>query len=273
MSQSQTKLEELPFSFQGVEEKYGSLIDAEELCPGVYYASARLLERYTFLVAQYMVVTASSPAISPEARAYGAPLPDGALIFEANDYYDKGQHVVRYEAHKYLADHGLPLPEAESLLGDRVFGMEVCPEYFGQLPVPTDTPWGPPLRHDRLGNGLYWLETEYAGWVLALAYPIREDLMFHTRVFAALMPTDRERGLDNTFGYCFYPFEVSCIPLFELLEYGERDWADKIDIAALKNAILKFYPDYLKPDLYERQNPPSIAATPGAGTDFYRFPA
>lgn len=73
MSQSQTKLEELPFSFQGVEEKYGSLIDAEELCPGVYYASARLLERYTFLVAQYMVVTASSPAISPEARAYGAP--------------------------------------------------------------------------------------------------------------------------------------------------------------------------------------------------------
>lgn len=109
--------------------------------------------------------------------------------------------------------------------------------------------------------------------MLALAYPIREDLMFHTRVFAALMPTDRERGLDNTFGYCFYPFEVSCIPLFELLEYGERDWADKIDIAALKNAILKFYPDYLKPDLYERQNRPSIAATPGAGTDFYRFPA
>ena len=151
--------------------------------------------------------------------------------------------------------------------------MEVCPEYFGQLPVPTDTPGGPPLRHDRLGNGLYWLETEYAGWVLALAYPIREDLMFHTRVFAALMPTDRERGLDNTFGYCFYPFEVSCIPLFELLEYGERDWADKIDIAALKNAILKFYPDYLKPDLYERQNRPSIAATPGTGTDFYRFPA
>ena len=58
MSESHTKLEELPFSFQGVEEKYGSLIDAEELCPGVYYASARLLERYTFLVAQYMVVTA-----------------------------------------------------------------------------------------------------------------------------------------------------------------------------------------------------------------------
>ena len=36
MSESHTKLEELPFSFQGVEEKYGSLIDAEELCPGVY---------------------------------------------------------------------------------------------------------------------------------------------------------------------------------------------------------------------------------------------
>ena len=33
MSESHTKLEELPFSFQGVEEKYGSLIDAEELCP------------------------------------------------------------------------------------------------------------------------------------------------------------------------------------------------------------------------------------------------
>lgn len=160
MSQSQTKLEELPFSFQGVEEKYGSLIDAEELCPGVYYASARLLERYTFLVAQYMVVTASSPAISPEARAYGAPLPDGALIFEANDYYDKGQHVVRYEAHKYLADHGLPLPEAESLLGDRVFGMEVALNISASSRSPRTHPG------DRLSATTAW-GTGSTGWRLS----------------------------------------------------------------------------------------------------------
>lgn len=160
MSQSQTKLEELPFSFQGVEEKYGSLIDAEELCPGVYYASARLLERYTFLVAQYMVVTASSPAISPEARAYGAPLPDGALIFEANDYYDKGQHVVRYEAHKYLADHGLPLPEAESLLGDGSLGWRSCPEYFGPAPGPHGH------TGDRLSATTAW-GTGSTGWRLS----------------------------------------------------------------------------------------------------------
>lgn len=92
MSQSQTKLEELPFSFQGVEEKYGSLIDAEELCPGVYYASARLLERYTFLVAQYMVVSRPAPQLSRRrpGPTGGPPCPDGALIFEANDLLRQG---------------------------------------------------------------------------------------------------------------------------------------------------------------------------------------
>ena len=250
MDKKQMPISELPFNFDGLEPQYGQIKHAELICPGVYFIMTKFNTDRPRFAGEYLVVTEDSPAISPEARNFTTPLPTIPRMFLCEYDYDcKGRHVVEYEAHKYLVEHGLPLPEGESLEEARAFGREVCPEYFGQLPVPTDTPWGPPLRHDRLGNGLYWLETEHAGWGLALAYPIREDLMFHTRVFAALMPTDRERGLDNTFGYCFYPFEVSCIPLFELLEYGERDWADKIDIAALKNAILKFYPDYLKPDL------------------------
>lgn len=49
--------------------------------------------------------------------------------------------------------------------------MEVCPEYFGEFPIPDETPLGEPIRWETLWNGLYWLETRDAGWVLAISLP------------------------------------------------------------------------------------------------------
>lgn len=92
-------------------------------------------------------------------------------MYSTEDYFNKPRWVVTYEIHKYLVDQGIPLPDGESLAEDRVRGMEVCPEYFGEFPVPVETPWGPILQYDKLWNGIYWLETAEAGWALALAFP------------------------------------------------------------------------------------------------------
>ena len=93
--------------------------------------------------------------------------------------------------------------------------MEVCPEYFGEFPIPDETPWGEPIRLEKLWNGLYWLETRDAGWVLAIAYPMGDDLRDETLELAQLTERDRKSGIDNTCGFRFYRYEASCIPLYE----------------------------------------------------------
>ena len=126
---------------------------------------------------------ADSPAIPLTAKSYGIPLessPEVLVVYCNADYFDKSRWVMTYEIDKYLVDHNFPLPDGESLLEVRVRGMEVCPEYFGEFPIPTETPWGAPLQHDRLANGVFWLRTEKAGWVLALAYPICDSLLPET---------------------------------------------------------------------------------------------
>lgn len=113
--------------------------------------------------------------------------------------------------------------------------MEVCPEYFGEFPIPDETPLGEPIRWETLWNGLYWLETRDAGWVLAIAYPMGDDLRDETLELAQLTERDRKSGIDNTCGFRFYRCEASCIPLYELLDYrSKKTWEPKINIPALK---------------------------------------
>lgn len=125
-------------------------------------------------------------------------------------------------------------------------------------------------------NGLVgnWLETRDAGWVLAIAYPMGDDLRDETLELAQLTERDRKSGIDNTCGFRFYRCEASCIPLYELLDYrSKKTWEPKINIPALKNAILDFDPDYARKifdddlDLLKE-----FSYTPGAGTSFYQFP-
>ena len=268
-------MKDLSFDFHAVEEQYGRIHYAEAICPGVYYIGTRGSMTNPFFLEEYIVVTEDSPAISPEARAYGTQLPISPTVYLYDgDYTCKGRHVVIYEAHKYLADHGLPLPEGYSLASDRSFGMEVCPEYFGEFPIPTETPWGPVLRHDRLQNGLYWLETADAGWVLAISYPLCSGLWDATLESAALNQYDRENGIDNTCGYRFYTYEVSCLPIYELIDLEGDPWEARFNRAALQNAVLKAFPNYGSGDgVHSPKFEPGqqILPTPGVGTDFYHF--
>lgn len=275
MKNNQIPISKLPFSFDGLEREYGVIHYAEQLCPGVYYISAAAKGIRPYVGSEYYVVTGDAPAISPAARAYGTPLPanPGVLLYPLDDCFDKGRRVVEYEIHKYLVEHGCPLPEGESLRADQVWGMEACPEYFGEFPVPEETPWGAAIRHEKIWNGLYWVESEGLGWVLAIAYPYCEDLLDQTRALASPTEYDLENGIENTFGYRFYSYALSLLPLFELWAYAQDTWADRINYAALKNAILETFPDFAQ-ELYNasaRTEDRLIQPTPGAGTEFYHF--
>ena len=276
-SPSQITKDELPFDVHAYEKRYGPIRSMEELCPGIYQILNGPEAPWRFCT-EYIVALKDSPAISDEAKDYGTPAEEvpEILMYSIEDYFEKPRWVVTYEIHKYLVDHGFPLPDGKTLAEDRARGMEVCPEYFGEFPIPTETPWGPVLQHERLWNGLYWLETAEAGWVLALAFPLFEDVREKTAMLAVAAPSTSEDGEDSDFAYHFYPHEQSCLPLFELLPYAEKTWAKQINAAALKNAILELFPDYAREDAEEYAELPigeQILFTPGAGTDFYEFPA
>ena len=166
-------ISDLPFNVHAFESRYGKIRSAEKLCPGVFRILTVPIPLDQFICSDLFVVMADSPAIPLTAKSYGIPLessPEVLVVYCNADYFDKSRWVMTYEIDKYLVDHNFPLPDGESLLEVRVRGMEVCPEYFGEFPIPTETPWGAPLQHDRLANGVFWLRTEKAGWVLALAY-------------------------------------------------------------------------------------------------------
>lgn len=273
MDKNQVPISELPFNFDGLESQYGQIKYAELICPGVYYIGTKLnIDRPRF-AGEYLVVTEDSPAISPEARGFTTPLPTIPRTFLCAYTYDcKGRHVVEYEARKYLMEHGAPLPEDETPEDSRVYGMEVCPEYFGEFPIPEETPWGVTLRHDRLWNGLYWLETAQAGWVLAIAYPLYTVLYDDTLALGVKAGNDRE---GKAFDYCFYPYQTSCRPLFEMLPYDEDTWGQKINGKALQNALLNEFPDYGTEDDRNSPDLPAeerILPIQDIGTDFYHFP-
>ena len=153
---------DLPFQFSAdAKKQYGKIRYAEKLGPGVYFITTSRDHSWS-LGGEYLVVTSDSPAISDKAHAYGTPLPTNPItyLYSYNDYFDKGRWVVEYELHKYCLEHGIPLPKGESLQNDIARGMEVCPEYFGEFPIPAETPWGAPIQADKVGNGVFWLKTE-----------------------------------------------------------------------------------------------------------------
>ena len=266
---------DLPFNFDGYEDQYGSIEFGEFLCPGVYYVVTKLPCRFH---GEYIVVVEDSPAVSQKARGYGKLLSTTPPVLLCEmDYFDKGRWVVEYEAYQYMEEHGIPLPEDESLWETELRGMEVCPEYFGEFPVPANTPWGPPIQHIRLWNGLDWLKTENDGWVLAVAYPLCDDLHTKTQNLGLLLKEDEDKLEEhcNIFSCRFYPYGLSSVVLFELLECSDQPWESQINRSALHNMILERFPKYVTereendPDLPSTQK---ILATPGAGTEFYPLP-
>ena len=270
----QIPVAQLPFRFgAAVKKEYGAIHYAEELGPGVYYI-ATLPPQGHYFGGECLVVTADSPIISDRARTFGTPLPTNPItyIYSHNDYFDKGRWVVEYELHKYCLEHGIPLPQGGSLREDIARGMETCPEYFGEFPIPMETPWGAPIQADKVGNGVFWLRTEQEGWVLTIAYPICEDISEYVLEHAVLLPEDREKGIDNTCGFRFFRKQDSCLPLLELIEFTNPDWAGKFSMPAIKNAVLQFFPDYARNYENIATMEERIGFDADAGTEFYRFP-
>ena len=274
-AQKQFTVLELSFQFPAaVEKQYGKIHDAEDLGAGVYYISTYLPEdRYAG--GEYFLVTADSPAISDAAHAYGTWLPTNPVtyLYSCEDYFEKGRWVVSYELHKYLTDQGIPLPDGESLQNDVACGMEVCPEYFGEFPIPTETPWGAPVQADKVGNGVFWLKTEQEGWVLSVACPVYDDINLEVQKRSLTMQVGLTKWAGNTCPYQFYPYCASCLLLLELIEFTNPGWAGKFSMPAIKNAILESFPEYAE---WYNQNTSSqkeeIIYTADVGTVFYRFP-
>lgn len=266
---------DLPFNFEGYEDQYGSIKFGEAIGPGIYYTVTKLPHSFC---GEYIVAAEDSPAVSSRAKSYGKLLSTTPPVLLCElEYFDKGRWVVIYEAYKYMTEHGIPLPEGESLWEIELRGMEVCPEYFGEFPVPTNTPWGPPAQHIRLWNGLDWLKIENGDWVLAVAYPLCDDLHTKTQNWGLLLKED-EDGLKercNIFSCRFYPYGLSSLALFELLECPDQPWESEINKAALHNMILERFPGYVAEQ--EKNNPDlpaelKILETPGVGTKFYPLP-
>ena len=243
------KTDSLPFD---IEDDIGEVLASERLCPGVYYVSARDLEKG--LPHEYYIASKREAPLSEQAKAYGTPMDcDEDLLAFLLENEKGGGTVVRYEVQKYRAAYQMPMLDDEAILVTAIYGMEHYPEYFGDYPVPTLTPRGATLRHKRLACGVYLLETESFERMIAVCYPVWScDLSDYTLKQAELLDSDARQGIDSTLGYLFFPEDAGCLALFELWKwYDEFMASGLIDREAMMNAIWQKHPEYAA--LFNRQ--------------------
>ena len=283
--------ENLPVDVSGL----GELFSAELECPGVYHLAVKSEGNHNLFPTEYYLVLDNAP-ISKEARGYGTRLETGQGLVFSLEQEGSGAKIIEYEIFRYRVLSHLPLPEGETLHGCAVCGAELYPEYFGMLPVPALTPWGYTTRHRTLANGIYWIETDQCEEVLAVSHPVwQTDLSDSVLRHAHQTDYDREYGIDRTLGYQFFTKKVSCVVIFELLQYHPEWQADgKVYLPALMNTILKYWPEYAMTFNAHKQaglndgaglflrsmgievelngsTERMITLTPGAGTDFLQW--
>ena len=273
----------------------GELVSAELECPGVYYLAVKFkTDRCPFPMEYYLVLDGAP--ISKEARGYGTPLENGQGLVFSLEQEGSGAKIIEYEIYKYRVLHHFPLPGNETLHGCAVYAAELYPEYFGMLPVPMLTPWGYTTRHRALSSGIYWIETDQCVDVLAVSHPAwAADLSGGILRHARQTDYDTEHGINHTLGYKFFSQKQSCVVIFELLQY-HPEWltSGRVDLPALMNAILEYWPEYaVSFNAHEQAGLNDVAGlflrymgidvelsgsvermislTPGAGTDFLRW--
>lgn len=219
-------------------DKIGSIEEVEELCLGVHYVTAKRED--DLLSGEYYVVKEKS-AVPQAAKSYGQKI-SGLRLFSITDGGEEYK-IIQYEVAKYRARNNLPLEEP--LRATAFFAAQSFPEYFGAFPVPLHTSRGCTIRHWVLDNGIYWLETDRCEEVLAVCYPVwSTELSDLEMELGEQTKYDSRRDIEETLGYIFFPAEVSCIPLRELLR-ARPEWAGTvIDKPALMNAIWKAAPAY-----------------------------
>lgn len=216
----------------------GLIIGKEEVCPGVYLLSAKNDDE--LLSRDYYAVMENS-LIPQGAKTYGRKL-FGLWLFPMTDG-SKEYKIIQYEIAKYRTQNNLPLEEP--LRATAFFAAQSFPEYFGTFPVPLNTPRGCTIRHWILDNGIYWLETDQCEDVLAVSYPIwSTELSDFTAGLGEQTEYDKAHDIEETLGYIFFPTQLSCIPIYELMRV-RSEWAGTlIDKHALMNAIWRVLPEY-----------------------------
>lgn len=288
----ETRPEDLPFYIDWPEVRWGEIIHAESVCPGIYYLNARQ-EELPF-GREYYAVLENAATIFQEARTYGAALSEnsGVRLYEAGPP-GSGWEIIAYEVKKYRLAHGEKPQENDTLHGSAVYGMELYPGYLREYPAPFATPSGYTCRHRRIDNGVYWIETDRQEHCLAVAWIYCDEFSEFARKLAVPLTEAEQKDLVRTLGPLFFPQEAYCVPLFELMEH--RNWDAVIDRAALMNTVWDRFPEYAtaynareqsgqcdlpgltqilpgNPDVGLHGAPDFvISMTPNAGTQFFRF--
>ena len=155
-----------------------------------------------------------------------------------------GWRIIDYELGKHRVKNHLP--QEQTLHDIALDAAEYHPEYFGAYPVPFHTPRGYTTRHWTLANGIYWLETDQCEEVLAVCYPLwTAELSAAVERLGEQTEHDKVQGIHKTLGYIFFPAQISCIPIYELMQTRMEVWSGTmIDKPALMNAIWRDAPEY-----------------------------
>ena len=128
-----------------------------------------------------------------------------------------GWRIIDYELGKHRVKNHLP--QEQTLHDIALDAAEYHPEYFGAYPVPFHTPRGYTTRHWTLANGIYWLETDLCEEVLAVCYPLwTAELSAAVERLGEQTEHDKVQGIHKTLGYIFFPAQISCIPIYELMQ-------------------------------------------------------
>jgi len=214
----------------------GEILRWEKECLGVYYLSVRPEDG---IGREYYAVFEDAP-VSREARAMGRRLKSVPALVYPMGLEDGPQLAVKYEVFRYKIKHGFPLPEGDSLREAALYGMELCPEYFGTYPVPPVTPWGYTLRHRPLDSGIYWIETDQCVEVLAVCHPV-----WATELSEGLLGIAGKLECEGVMGYRYFLRQTACVAIFELLRTRpELTELGLIRKAELMNAIWEHQPGY-----------------------------
>lgn len=84
----------------------------------------------------------STAPISCDVRKLGRRLEDVPAWTYLLNTEDGAWAAVEYEVLRFHTQNGTPLSEEQSLRDAALYGMELCPDYFGSYLVPPVTPWG-----------------------------------------------------------------------------------------------------------------------------------
>ena len=219
-------------------DKLGSILDENQICPGVYLLTAKNNEE--LFSRDYFAVKEES-VIPQAAKSYGRKL-SGLWLFPMTDGSEEYK-IIQYEVAKYRAQNNLPLDEP--LRATAFFAAQSFPEYFGAFPVPLHTPRGCTIRHWVMDNGIYWPETDLCEEILAVCYPVwSTELSGLVEKLGEQTEYDRTHDIEETLGYIFFPAKISCIPLRELIRMRPEWTGTVIDKPALMNAIWAVAPEY-----------------------------